>query len=348
MPITPYLGAPGMGSISQALHRTVFLAKSGERYLPGGVLLSGSASADAGNTGDVRNLRAGKILGKITSGGKYAPSIIGVTGEALDDTETTMTVTEAVGDEIVRRLGASGTLKIVGPQTAAGTVRTATMTYSAVAAASGGNRVVTYTALGVNEVQTLTFGAAATGGTYRFRVPLANGTFVTTGPITWDTTDATLLSNINTALDAATGVTGGIVATGATPDTTLIFTFSGTGYLSSPQPTEMISVVTFPTSATTATTVRTTTGVDGDFISGSFICPVDGSETPLTFLPDGYPILVSDGTTSYDRELPQIPVTGTVNSSQLIDWPSDTSLQAWLVSQLNASGVGQYIFDHKF
>lgn len=113
-------------------------------------------------------------------------------------------------------------------------------------------------AVTANEVQTLTFGVAASGGTLRLIVPKTDGTTAITGPITWDATDATWLANINTALDAATGVTGGIVATGAAPDTALTFTFSGTGYAGKTWP--LIQVHTFPTSTTTANVVRATTG----------------------------------------------------------------------------------------
>lgn len=109
-----------------------------------------------------------------------------------------------------------------------------------------------------NEVQTLTFGAAATGGTLRLNVPKVDGSTATTDAITWNTTDATYLAAINTALDAATGVVGGIVATGAAPDTAITFTFSGTGYAA--KSWDLIKVHTFPTSTTTATTVRTTAG----------------------------------------------------------------------------------------
>lgn len=117
-----------------------------------------------------------------------------------------------------------------------------------------------YGGIGVatNEVQTLTFGVAASGGTLRLSVPKTDGTMVTTAVITWDTTDATYLAAINTALDAATGVVGGIVATGAAPDTALTFTFSGTGYAA--KSWNLIEVVTYPTSTTTANVVRTTTG----------------------------------------------------------------------------------------
>lgn len=109
-----------------------------------------------------------------------------------------------------------------------------------------------------NEVQTLTFGAAATGGTLRLIVPKVDGTLVVTDAITWNGTDATYLAAINTALDGATGVVGGIVATGAAPDTALTFTFSGTGYAGKTH--TLIQVHTFPTSTTTANVVRTTTG----------------------------------------------------------------------------------------
>lgn len=110
---------------------------------------------------------------------------------------------------------------------------------------------------GINEVQTLTSGAAATGGSAVLRVPLVAGGFANTGSITWDATDATLLSNINTALNTATGVSGGIVATGAAPDTALTFTFSGTGYAGLNW--DLISVVTNFTSWTGVTVANTTT-----------------------------------------------------------------------------------------
>lgn len=120
------------------------------------------------------------------------------------------------------------------------------------------NYLPSTTTTAVNEVQTLTFGVAASGGTLRLIVPKTDGTTVITDAITWNGTDATYLASINTALDAATGVAGGIVATGAAPDTALTFTFSGTGYAGKSWP--LIQVHTFPTSTTTANTVRTTAG----------------------------------------------------------------------------------------
>jgi len=327
---TAYPTIPALYTGRSIAPRNVF--KSGTpTYFPSLAQIDGTASRDPGND-TVSILRAGLVLGKITSGGNYAPSIIGLSGEALDSTETVLDIPAAVSTELARRVGATGTFKLIGPPTAAGTVRTMTATYSALGATT-----VTITALGVNEVQTLTFGAAATGGTLRLRVPLANGTMVTTDAITWNATDATYLASINTALDAATGVAGGIVATGAAPDTALTFTFSGTGYTALPQPTEMISVVTFPTSTTSATVVRTTTGVDGRFVTSSIIAPTDGSETPLQVLSQQYGVDVLDINGSALNQSLQLLRTADINVDQIVNYPSDASLKTWLKTALKAS-----------
>lgn len=126
---------PGIGNTTTAVMRKVLKTDRGAQYLPTGVLLDGSETRDTANTGYLTTLRAGNVLGKITSGGKYAPSIIGLTG-VLHDTSvvtTTMTLPAAIVTEIARRQGASGTFKITGPPAAAGTVVTETVTYSAIA-----------------------------------------------------------------------------------------------------------------------------------------------------------------------------------------------------------------------
>ncbi len=63
---------------------------------------------------------------------------------------------------------------------------------------------------GTNEVQTLTIGGTPTGGTFRLSFE-----GIRTGAITWSATNATLLSNMNTAMDAAWG-TSSVVATAGT------------------------------------------------------------------------------------------------------------------------------------
>jgi hypothetical protein len=82
-------------------------------------------------------------------------------------------------------------------------------------------------------------------------------------------------------------------------------------------------------------------------VAGSFITPADGSETPITFIPDGWGLKVTDnnGASLSDVEFPQVPVAGVIDASQLINWPSDSSLQTWVKQGLNGAGGGQFVFD---
>lgn len=111
---------------------------------------------------------------------------------------------------------------------------------------------------GTNEVQTVTIGGTPTGGTFK----IALGAMITAS-ITWSSTNATLLGNINTALDAVFG-TASIVATDSTLTAGIgnfLLTFSGNEYAKSVQP-----LVTLTNSLTgTAPTLaraETTPGVD--------------------------------------------------------------------------------------
>lgn len=233
MSVAPYVpGLPGVRSVKAATHRTVFKQAS-EMFLAGGRVIDGTLSRDPGNTGDLTTLRPGLLMGRVTTTGRYAPSILGVTLNAESSGSTSIEVSVATATELVRRIGASGTFKLVGPPTSGGTVATATVTYSAVN--------------------------------------------LTTGAITV------------TALSSA-------------------------------------------------------------FIAGSFVCPTDGSETPLTFIPDGYGITVAemDGTI-INEQFAELPIGGSVESSKLLPvFPSDTSLRNWLVSNLNAAAGGQFVFDHRY
>lgn len=342
--LAPITGMPGVGNVRSAEHRLVFRDGTiSGRWSMGG-RISGTYSRDPGNTGNTDVLRSGLVMGRRSSDSLYAPSILGVTTGALTSIGTTVSASAATVTELVRRIGATGTFKLTGPPTAAGTVRTLTATYSAASGTS-----ITITALGVNEVQTMTFGAAATAGSMRLWVPKTDGTMALTDAITWNATDATWLAAINTALDTATGVVGGIVATGAAPDTAITFTFSGTGYAALSH--AMISIHTLPTSVTTVNVVRTTTGVDGRFVAGSFIQPTDGSETPVTFLPDGYGLKVTDldNSTSIVVPFPEMPTAGVVTTSKLLPgYPSDASLKTWLKQSLSTLVAGKYVFDDQF
>lgn len=99
---------------------------------------------------------------------------------------------------------------------------------------------------GVNQSVILSSSAAATGGTASFRVPTPSGSYLTTGLVTWNTTDATLIANIQAAIDTVTGTTNGIVVSAIAPDTSLTFTYSGADYKGKEWPT--VQAVTWFTS----------------------------------------------------------------------------------------------------
>ena len=337
----PVLGGPGVSD--EAIFSRKFVFRDGKfDPLPGGGYINSTKSRNPFAT-EVQVLEAGLLMGQVTTTSLWAPTFIGASTAAITGTGTTLTVSAAAATEVVRRIGTSGTLKLLGPPAANGTARQVTVTYSAVNTTTG---EITITALGTNAVQTITFNAAATGGTYVFRVPKVDGTFVNV-PVAWNGTDATLLSNINTALDAATTVTGGIVATGAAPDTALTFTFSGTGYAALPQP--LIEVVGYPTTPASYTIANTATGVAGAFAAGSLISDTDGSETPKSCIPPGYGIMVADGANQPTMEpFPVIPISGIIAMEQLTPVVTDLGIRAWIKDYLSSTRGGKFIFTDSY
>ncbi len=223
-------GLPRVTSRVNATHRIVFRG-GWESDLSGGKVINGATSRDPGNTGDIDVLRAGLLMGKRTDDSQYSPSIIGVTTGAYTAGATSLTAGAATVTELVRRIGSSGTFRIVGPPTANGAVAEEAVTYSA-----------------------------------------ASGTTIT----------VTALTN--------------------------------------------------------------------SFVSGSFIQPDDGSEDIITLIPDGYGIKVTDtdSSTSLDVPFPQLPIAGELISANIINWPSDTGLRSWLVSEMNRHGAGKFVFDHLY
>ena len=336
--ITPILGRLRIGTERQVTHRTVSRQGMWD-FLSNGATVKVTASRDPGNTEDIALLRPGLLMGKITSGGMYAPSALGITTAALTNSGTTVSAAAAVVTELVRRVGATGTFKLTGPPAAAGVVRTLTATYSAASGTS-----ITISALGVNEVQTVNLVTAGTAGNLRLIVQKVDGTYALTPNIAWSATDATLLSNAQTALDTATGVTNGIVATAiAATDTDLglVLTYSGTGYAGNTW--ALAEVHTLFTSNTGSNVVRTTTGVDGRFAAGSLIQPTDGSETILTLIPDGYGIPL-DTTNALDQEWANVPIAGVIDFSKTLPLVSDTSLKAYVKAALSTAAGGKFTF----
>lgn len=113
---------------------------------------------------------------------------------------------------------------------------------------------------GTDEVQTLTIGGTPTGGTFK----LAYDGQVTAN-ITWTATDATLISNIDAALEALSNIPVGGVTTADTTMTSGIgdATITFTGALAK----KAVSLITVHTNALTGTSptiavVETTPGVD--------------------------------------------------------------------------------------
>lgn len=112
---------------------------------------------------------------------------------------------------------------------------------------------------GTNAVQTLTIGGTPTGGTFK----LAFEGFVT-GDITWSATNATLLANMNAALDALpSSGTGGLVAAAGTLTAGIGTVTITAGANRARQPIGLITVNTNALTGTTPTLAmaNTTPGV---------------------------------------------------------------------------------------
>lgn len=111
---------------------------------------------------------------------------------------------------------------------------------------------------GTSEVQTLTIGGTPDGGTFTIRY---DG--FTTAAITWTATDATLLTNINTALDNLPNLgVGDVVATAGTLSSgigTILLTFSAN--LAKQAVNLMVAVSSLTGTAPTAVITETTAGV---------------------------------------------------------------------------------------
>lgn len=129
-------GLPGYRTAVDYTPRRVRKSSQGVTYLEGGVVIDGTRSGDAGNTGYVDVLRPGKIMCKRSSGGKYRNYIIGKTTASYTGTGTvtSLTVSAATATELARLIAATGasvTALLVGPPSAAGTVAETALTVSA-------------------------------------------------------------------------------------------------------------------------------------------------------------------------------------------------------------------------
>ena len=245
---------PGVGTeldaaVRQLLARDPF---PNERMYFGSATISGASTRDPDNptTNRVDVIRDGMPMGRLTGTNKWAPSLIGTTGYAVANTDTTLwMLTAAEVTELVRRVGATGTFIVTGPPTAAGTVRSLTATYTATGAGTGKDCV-----------QAITWNSAPTAGTFTITFLKANGAYATTTAIAYGATIAT----VQAAIDVALGVANGCVVTGTTyAYQTMALTFSGTGYTRLAQPLVVVddTLITAWTSTTGEVVSMTTTGI---------------------------------------------------------------------------------------
>jgi hypothetical protein len=144
---TDFRTVPGLYTGNSFTTRQVVRQLSTRVYLPSNVIIDGSLSRDIGSS-PTSILRAGVLMGKITTGGKYRPSIIGTINGAISAaTVTSVTVAAATATEIARLIAVAGgnvSLRIFGPPSAAGTNAATTIT---VTAASGTTLTVSSVAL---------------------------------------------------------------------------------------------------------------------------------------------------------------------------------------------------------
>lgn len=113
---------------------------------------------------------------------------------------------------------------------------------------------------GTDEVQTITIGGTPTGGTFK----LAFGGF-TTGDIAWNATNATLIANIDAALEALPNIgSGGVVTAVGTMTAgigTATVTFSGANVAKRVQPTMTVAENALTGTSPTVAVAETTPGV---------------------------------------------------------------------------------------
>lgn len=151
---TDFQSIPTVRTGTSLRTRNIFASPDSRRYATSLLIIDGTLSRDIGET-PTSLVRAGNLLGKVTTGGKYRPSVIGVTPAISSATVTSLTVSAAVATEMARLIALAGTtvsVAIVGPPTAAGTVASTTIP---VTAASGTTLTITSTAVPAYVVNSL-------------------------------------------------------------------------------------------------------------------------------------------------------------------------------------------------
>lgn len=111
-------------------------------------------------------------------------------------------------------------------------------------------------AAGTAAVQTITIGGTPTGGTFKLKF----GPFIS-GAITWSATNATLVANIDAALEALAGIGSAGVVTAVGTATAGIGTFTVTFAEKGPKDTLTVALNSLTGTAPTVAVATTTPGV---------------------------------------------------------------------------------------
>lgn len=196
---------------------------------------------------------------------------------------------------------------------------------------------VTVTALAVDDIQTITFQAGADGGTFQLRY--------------LDVATANLVFNVTTA-DMQTAVR----ALHADLAAAVVTTVGGVGvdYVITTPSRGLVSIETCSDAVTDGgvwepvAIAHTQQGVDGRFITGSYVQPTDGSQTPRAILAESFGLKVTDeNAANVDVQAAKLLIGGLIDASQVLNYPTDTALIAWGKAALRAVG-GPWVFDDDF
>lgn len=215
-------GMPSVGAVNTAAIGLIYSGSDQPAYKPGGGQIVGAKSRDPGNTPDVDILRTGTIMARHSTSGLYAVWAIGTFQAATLANATTLTLTVAQATELVRRIGASGSITVVGSATAGGSLVTEVVTYSGVNRSTGAVTVSAMTSAFVagsvvteaNYTVPATFVDNANGlmvptdGSNRLwpNIPVAANGVKTASLIPWPASvNTTLRNHIRTSLSTVSG-----------------------------------------------------------------------------------------------------------------------------------------------
>ena len=131
-------GKPGVLLNLTATPREVFYSgRERAQFVAAPVTIDGTLTSCAFNAPYTFQILAGTLLGRVTATKKFANSVVGQTTGATAASATTVQTDVNTAAELLRRIGAAGTFKLTGPPTAAGTVATQVVTYSAINLGTG-------------------------------------------------------------------------------------------------------------------------------------------------------------------------------------------------------------------